>query len=125
MALAVTEFEAMSGFISEPKEALEKCPELKALTGIRLEEMDADKEDTTVTKMKYLFTKVMLGKKRWRQQAAPCALVKRLKEAEEKEETTTTREPVGVEIERAISRRRRRHVRVLVELHQVATRRCR
>ena len=81
MALAVTEFEAMSGFISEPKEALEKCPELKLLTGIRLEEMDAMKEDKKA-QMKYLFTKVMLAEK---EEVAKHvrALVKRLKEEEE------------------------------------------
>ena len=82
MALAVTEFEAMSGFISEPKEALEKCPELKLLTGIRLEEMDAMKEDKKA-QMKYLFTKVMLAEK---EEVAKHvrALVKRLKEEEGK-----------------------------------------
>jgi len=81
MALAVTEFEAMSGFISEPKEALEKCPELKLLTGIRLEEMDAMKEDKKA-QMKYLFTKVMLAEK---EEVAKHvrALVKRLKEEAE------------------------------------------
>ena len=81
MALAVTEFEAMSGFISEPKEALEKCPELKALTGIRLEEMDEMKEDKKA-QMKYLFTKVMLAEK---EEVAKHvrALVKRLKEEAE------------------------------------------
>ena len=122
MALAVTEFEAMSGFISEPKEALEKCPELKLLTGIRLEEMDAMKEDKKA-QMKYLFTKVMLAEK---EEVAKHvrALVKRLKEDRRKRRKRRRRErPVGVEIERTISRRRRRHVRVLVELHQVATRR--
>ena len=82
MALAVTEFEAMSGFISEPKEALEKCPELKALTGIRLEEMDEMKEDKKA-QMKYLFTKVMLAEKEEVAKQVQ-ALVKRLKEAEGK-----------------------------------------
>jgi len=82
MALAVTEFEAMSGFISEPKEALEKCPELKALTGISLEEMDEMKEDKKA-QMKYLFTKVMLAEKEEVAKQVR-ALVKRLEEAEGK-----------------------------------------
>jgi len=78
MALAVTEFEAMSGFVSEPKEALEKCPELKTLTGISLEEMDAMREDKKA-QMKHLFTKVMLAEKGEVAKQVQ-TLVKRLKE---------------------------------------------
>ena len=84
MALAVTEFEALSGFVSEPKESLQKCPELRALTGIRMEEMDAMREDKKA-QMKHVFTKVMLAEK---EEVATQVqtLVKRLKAENKKDE---------------------------------------
>ena len=89
MALAVTVFEAMSGFVDEPELALEKCPELRALTGIEAASSNFmnNAELTKEERMRQLFTKVMLAEK---QEVTKCikTLIERLNVLKDKNELT-------------------------------------